>query len=378
MSSYNHSIHRLVAQGRATPAHRGHPRPELKLELAPQARGHRPKHGGRCATPTGSRTSPLFLAVSYPAMEVSSDRAGLPRPSHGLLFPSGFHTTTSIRRPTPAASIAFLHRHRRFGGGSGTGVPHINVRADRVLPARPQRRNRRRRRSTTLPYREQSVAVAWTPMTRRDPPEKYAEILAAAGGRVPPDDALNIDVQIDHQHRHRAARCGVERIRPRHGSSSRTPPGCTKAKQHSYQPHLLPLSNSFVTEQMKGQEITTLLRQGLKGLDTPRTIPSYFAQLVRRQHRGAREAQVTATRVVLLGPASSLDPPLTEPDTRPSSIRLEGISHALISRRQDGTRGTAHILPTSPAGPRIRRSPPDLLPQPGSEQDDKPVTAAMV
>ena len=184
----------------------------------------------------------------------------------------------------------------------------------------------------SLPYRDRIVGVGLDSDERGNPPEKFAEIFAAAeeaGYRL----TMHCDIDQEQSITNIATvlhEIGVERID--HGTNILEDPALVaEAKARGIGFTCCPLSNSFVTEQMKGQEITTLLRQGLKV-----SIASEDALLLRRlrgrQHRGARDrAAAHPRRGGAAGPQLARDQ-LGRARARPElGARVGGHRRALIS-----------------------------------------------
>ncbi|MFC7374844.1 adenosine deaminase [Brachybacterium sp. GCM10030267] len=153
----------------------------------------------------------------------------------------------------------------------------------------------------SLPYRDRIVGVGLDSDERGNPPEKFAAVFAAAkeaGYRL----TMHCDVDQDDAIGHIATvmdEIGVERID--HGSNILEDPALVaEAKQRGIGFTCCPLSNSFVTEQMKGAEITELLRSGLK-VSIASDDPSYFGGYVADNILALAEAQqLTREEVVTL------------------------------------------------------------------------------
>lgn len=134
--------------------------------------------------------------------------------------------------------------------------------------------------AASLPYRDRILGVGLDSDERGNPPEKFAEIFAAAkeaGYRL----TMHCDIDQEQSITNIATvlhQIGVERID--HGTNIlENPDLVAEAKERGIGFTCCPLSNSFVTEQMKGEEITTLLRQGLK-VSVASDDPAYFGGYV--------------------------------------------------------------------------------------------------
>lgn len=153
----------------------------------------------------------------------------------------------------------------------------------------------------SLPYRDRIVGVGLDSDERSNPPEKFAEIFAAAtsaGYRL----TMHCDIDQEQSIANIATvlhEIGVERID--HGTNIlENPDLVAEAKERGIGFTCCPLSNSFVTDQMKGEEIATLLRQGLK-VSIASDDPSYFGGYVGDNIEALAAAQqLTRDEVVLL------------------------------------------------------------------------------
>ena len=132
----------------------------------------------------------------------------------------------------------------------------------------------------SLPYRDRILGVGLDSDERGNPPEKFAETFAAAkeaGYRL----TMHCDIDQEQSITNIATvlhQIGVERID--HGTNIlENPDLVAEAKERGIGFTCCPLSNSFVSEQMKGEEITTLLRQGLK-VSIASDDPAYFGGYV--------------------------------------------------------------------------------------------------
>jgi len=132
----------------------------------------------------------------------------------------------------------------------------------------------------SLPYRDRIVGVGLDSDERGNPPEKFAEVFAAAkdaGYRL----TMHCDIDQDQSITNIATvlhQIGVERID--HGTNIlENPELVAEARERNIGFTCCPLSNSFVTEQMKGEEITTLLRKGLL-VSIASDDPAYFGGYV--------------------------------------------------------------------------------------------------
>ena len=134
--------------------------------------------------------------------------------------------------------------------------------------------------AASLPYRDRILGVGLDSDERGNPPEKFAAVFAAAkqaGYRL----TMHCDLDQEQSLANIATvlhQIGVERID--HGTNILEDDALVaEAKERGIGFTCCPLSNSFVTEQMKGQEITDLLRQGLK-VSVASDDPAYFGGYV--------------------------------------------------------------------------------------------------
>ena len=153
----------------------------------------------------------------------------------------------------------------------------------------------------SLPYRDRIVGVGLDSDERGNPPEKFSEVFAAAkdaGYRL----TMHCDIDQEQSISNIATvlhTIGVERID--HGTNILEDPSLVaEAKQQGIGFTCCPVSNSFVTEQMKGAEITQLLREGLK-VSIASDDPAYFGGYVGDNIAALAEAQhLTRDEVVQL------------------------------------------------------------------------------
>ena len=153
----------------------------------------------------------------------------------------------------------------------------------------------------SLPYRDRIVGVGLDSDERGNPPEKFAAVFAAAkdaGYRL----TMHCDIDQEQSITNIATvlhEIGVERID--HGTNILEDPALVaEAKERGIGFTCCPLSNSFVTEQMKGEEIASLLRQGLK-ISIASDDPSYFGGYVGDNIEALADAQqLTRDEVVQL------------------------------------------------------------------------------
>ena len=134
--------------------------------------------------------------------------------------------------------------------------------------------------AASLPYRDRILGVGLDSDERGNPPEKFAAVFAAAkqaGYRL----TMHCDIDQEQSIANIATvlhQIGVERID--HGTNILEDDALVaEAKERGIGFTCCPLSNSFVTEQMKGQEITDRLRQGLK-VSVASDDPAYFGGYV--------------------------------------------------------------------------------------------------
>lgn len=151
----------------------------------------------------------------------------------------------------------------------------------------------------SLPYRDRIVGVGLDSDERGNPPEKFAEIFATAkdaGYRL----TMHCDIDQEQSITNIATvlhEIGVERID--HGTNILEDPALVaEAKQRGIGFTCCPLSNSFVTEQMKAPEIVSLLHQGLK-VSIASDDPAYFGGYVSANIEAlAADQQLTRNEVV--------------------------------------------------------------------------------
>ncbi|MGO1225812.1 adenosine deaminase [Brachybacterium sp. AOP42-C2-15] len=155
--------------------------------------------------------------------------------------------------------------------------------------------------AASLPYRDRIVGVGLDSDERGNPPEKFAAVFAAAkdaGYRL----TMHCDIDQEQSIQNIATvlhTIGVERID--HGTNILEDPALVaEAKQRGIGFTCCPVSNSFVTDQMKGAEIAALLREGLK-VSIASDDPAYFGGYVSENIAVLAEAQqLTRAEVVLL------------------------------------------------------------------------------
>jgi adenosine deaminase len=143
----------------------------------------------------------------------------------------------------------------------------------------------------SLPYRDRIIGVGLDSDERGNPPDKFAKVFAAAkdaGYRL----TMHCDIDQEQSITNIATvlgTIGVERID--HGSNILEDPALVaEATQRGIGFTCCPLSNSFVSDQMKGSEITTMLREGLK-VSIASDDPAYFGGYVGDNIAALAEAQ---------------------------------------------------------------------------------------
>lgn len=282
--------------------------PELKLELARRNGveiGQSTVEQVRATYEFTDLTS--FLAIYYPAMEV-------------LVTEQDFHdlTIAYLRRAAAdgvvRAEIFFdPQAHTSRGIPFSTVIdglwsavqeaPSLGVDAALIMCFLRDHsaESARETLEASLPYRDRIVGVGLDSDERGNPPEKFSEVFAAAkdaGYRL----TMHCDIDQEQSISNIATvlhTIGVERID--HGTNILEDPSLVaEAKQQGIGFTCCPVSNSFVTEQMKGAEITQLLREGLK-VSIASDDPAYFGGYVGDNIAALAEAQhLTRDEVVQL------------------------------------------------------------------------------
>lgn len=282
--------------------------PELKLELARRNGvdiGQETVEQVRATYDFTDLTS--FLAVYYPAMEVLvSERDfhdlamdyfrraaadGVVRAE--IFFDPQAHTSRGIAFSTVIDGLwSAVQEAATLGVDAGLIMcflrDHSAESAQQTLEA-------------SLPYRDRIIGVGLDSDERGNPPEKFAEVFAAAkdaGYRL----TMHCDIDQEQSITNIATvlhDIGVERID--HGTNILEDEALVvEAKERGIGFTCCPLSNSFVTEQMKAEEITTLLRRGLK-VSIASDDPAYFGGYVSANIEALAAAkQLTREEVVLL------------------------------------------------------------------------------
>ncbi|WP_114854406.1 adenosine deaminase [Brachybacterium sp. YJGR34] len=288
--------------------------PELKLELARRNGvdiGQSTVEEVRATYAFTDLTS--FLAVYYPAMEV-------------LVTEQDFHDLALgyLRR---AAADGVVRAEIFFDPQAHTsrGVPFATV-IDGLWSAIQEApslgvdaalimcflrdhsaESARETLEASLPYREKIVGVGLDSDERGNPPEKFAEVFAAAqeaGYRL----TMHCDVDQEQSIANIATvlhTIGVERID--HGTNILEDPALVaEAMQRGIGFTCCPLSNSFVSDQMKGEEITALLRQGAK-VSLASDDPAYFGGYVGDNYAALAAAQQLGREELALLARNSLE-----------------------------------------------------------------------
>lgn len=132
-----------------------------------------------------------------------------------------------------------------------------------------------------LLYRDKFIGIGLDSDERDNPPEKFAEVFALAkkdGFHITMHCDIDQNNSIEHIRR-ALLDIGVERID--HGTNIVENPELVEyVKKHGIGFTCCPVSNSFVTEDMKGKEMLELLNQGVKitvNSDDPAYFQSYIA-----------------------------------------------------------------------------------------------------
>lgn len=132
-----------------------------------------------------------------------------------------------------------------------------------------------------LPYQDKILGIGLDSDERNNPPSKFAAVFKKAkedGFHITMHCDIDQENSIEHI-RQVLMDIGVERID--HGTNIVEDPSLVSyAKEHHIGFTCCPVSNSFVTDDMKGREITELLRQGVKvtvNSDDPAYFQSYIS-----------------------------------------------------------------------------------------------------
>ena len=152
-----------------------------------------------------------------------------------------------------------------------------------------------------LPYQDWIIGVGLDSDERDNPPAKFAEVFAtarAAGFRLTMHCDIDQANSIEHI-RQAVHEIGVDRID--HGTNIvESPPLVETVKQRGLGLTCCPISNSFVTSDMKAAEIVQLLRHGVK-VTINSDDPAYFGGYVAENYAAlAAYAGLSASEVLRL------------------------------------------------------------------------------
>ena len=223
-----------------------------------------------------------FLAVYYPAMEVLRDEddfhdlaaAYLARARQDgvvraeCFFDPQAHTSRGVAIETV---ISGYHRAIEEAREQGMSADLIlcflrDLSAESAMEAL----------RAALPHKDMFIGVGLDSDERGNPPTKFAEAFALArdnGLRVTMHCDIDQVGSIDHI-RSALLELGAERLD--HGTNIVEDPALVAyARDHGIGLTTCPLSNSFVTEEMKGKEIVELLEAGVK-VSVNSDDPAYF------------------------------------------------------------------------------------------------------
>jgi adenine deaminase len=249
-----------------------------------------------------------FLAVYYPAMEVlrtASDfhdlawaylrRAAAQGVAHVEMF---FDPQAHTSRGVPFAEVIGGYRRAAERADAELGVSaELILCFLRDLPAEDAMATL----EAALPFSDLIVGVGLDSDERGHPPAKFADVFARAreAGLL-----LTMHCDIDQENsvehiRQVLHEIGVDRID--HGTNIVEDPALVElVKERGLGLTCCPVSNSFVTAQMKSDEIVSLLRQGVR-VTVNSDDPAYFGSYVADNYVAlAEHAGLTATDLVQL------------------------------------------------------------------------------
>ena len=183
-------------------------------------------------------------------------------------------------RPTPRAAFRLRRSFAATTAPSSRRASRAFRRPDPVFPVRCERAGCPRDAAGWLPYKDMFIGVGLDSDERDNPPTKFAEVFALAreaGLHV----TMHCDIdQVGSIDNIRAAliELGAERLD--HGTNIVEDPELVAyARDHGIGLTSCPLSNSFVTEEMKGKEIVELTAAGVK-VSVNSDDPAYFGGYV--------------------------------------------------------------------------------------------------
>jgi len=262
--------------------------PELKLRLAQRNGvdiGQSTVEQVRASYQFDSLAS--FLAVYYPAMEVLQteqdfyelasaylQRAASEGVRHAELF---FDPQAHTSRGVPFASVVDGYHRATVDAAAQLGLDAQLIMCFlRDLPAESAAETL----EASVPFKDKIVGVGLDSDERGNPPSKFGAVFARAralGYRLTMHCDIDQEGSIEHI-RQVLEEIGVERID--HGTNIVEDPALVElVKSRGLGLTCCPVSNSFVTDDMKAKEIVQLLREGVKVMINSDD-PAYFGAYV--------------------------------------------------------------------------------------------------
>lgn len=283
--------------------------PDLKLRLAQRNGidiGQSTVEEVRATYAFDSLTS--FLAVYYPAMEVlqTADdfyeladaylaRAAADGVKHVEMF---FDPQAHTSRGVPFETVVTGYHRAAAEAGERHGVDaHLILCFLRDLSAESAAETL----EASVPFRDRILGVGLDSDERGNPPEKFADVFARArelGYRLTMHCDIDQEGSIDNI-RTVLDEIGVDRVD--HGTNVVEDPALVAAvRERGLGLTCCPVSNSFVTDDMKATEIAGLLRDGVR-VTVNSDDPAYFGGYVADNYVALAEAAgLTTAEVVTL------------------------------------------------------------------------------
>ncbi|WP_435736454.1 adenosine deaminase [Cellulosimicrobium sp. PMB13] len=283
--------------------------PDLKLRLAQRNGidiGQSTVEEVRATYAFDSLTS--FLAVYYPAMEVlqTADdfyeladaylaRAAADGVKHVEMF---FDPQAHTSRGVPFETVVTGYHRAAAEAGERHGVDaHLILCFLRDLSAESATETL----EASIPFRDRILGVGLDSDERGNPPEKFADVFARArelGYRLTMHCDIDQEGSIDNI-RTVLDEIGVDRVD--HGTNVVEDPALVAAvRERGLGLTCCPVSNSFVTDDMKATEIAGLLRDGVR-VTVNSDDPAYFGGYVADNYVALAEAAgLTTAEVVTL------------------------------------------------------------------------------